>query len=98
MITIKDLFEKWDVNRQDVCEALNIPYRTLQNWLTGTRKCPEYIVLLLDEWMHHHCLPKSFDCHYCHNQVNEYWKKAEYWKQKFDESYEIEVISLSENE
>lgn len=64
MITIKDLFEYWDVTRQDVCSGLQIPYRTLQNWLTGTRKCPDYVVLLLDEWMSHHCVPRNMTLRY----------------------------------
>lgn len=64
MISIKDLFEYWDVTRQDVCSGLQIPYRTLQNWLTGARKCPDYVVLLLDEWMSHHCVPRKMTLRY----------------------------------
>lgn len=94
-ITIKDLFEYWDVTREDVSKGLNIPYRTLQNWLCGYRKCPDYIVLLLDEWMSHHCIPRNLDRHYCHVRMVEYVKKSEYWKQKFDERYDIEVGNLS---
>ena len=70
-LTIKSLFEYWDVTRQDVCESLNIPYRTLQNWLTGTRKCPEYMILLLDEWMSHHCLPRNITEKYIEMLDNE---------------------------
>ena len=71
MISIKDLFEYWDVTRQDVCSGLNIPYRTLQNWLTGTRKCPDYVVLLLDEWMAKHCIPRKITLRYIEKLENE---------------------------
>lgn len=98
MITIKDLFEFWDVSRDEICNSLNIPYRTLQNWLCNYRKCPDYIVLMLDEWMNHHCLPRNLDRHYCHKRMKEYWQKSEYWKQKFNERYDIEVNNLIESE
>lgn len=95
MITINELFEHWDVTRQDICESLNIPYRSLQNWLTGSRKCPDYVILLLDEWMSHHCIPRNVDSNYCYKAMKEYYKKSEYWRQK---AYELSDIEMSNNE
>ena len=54
-----------------MCSGLNIPYRTLQNWITGTRKCPDYVVLLLDEWMSDHCLPREITLRYIEKLENE---------------------------
>lgn len=59
MITINELFDTWDITRYDLCTALDIPYRTLQNWLCGYRKCPNYVIILLDEWMSNHCKLRS---------------------------------------
>ena len=32
---------------KEFSEYLEIPYRTLQNWETGVRKCPDYLVKLI---------------------------------------------------
>lgn len=99
MITIKDLFEYWDVSRQDVCSGLQIPYRTLQNWLTGARKCPDYVVLLLDEWMSHHFLPRKMTLRYI-DKLEQELSKGNVLLQDLQSQYydddDIEYISSDE--
>lgn len=31
----------------ELAKFFKIPYRTLQNWKAGTRKCPEYLIELM---------------------------------------------------
>jgi DNA-binding transcriptional regulator YiaG len=44
---IKELREKYGLSRKQFCEYFEIPYRTVQDWELGNRKCPEYIVKLI---------------------------------------------------
>jgi DNA-binding transcriptional regulator YiaG len=48
MTTIKDLREKANMTRQQFCDYFGIPYRTLQDWELGSRKCPEYVYKLIE--------------------------------------------------
>lgn len=43
----KDLLEKSGMNIKQFSEYFNIPYRTVQNWKIGDRKCPPYLVDLM---------------------------------------------------
>lgn len=95
MITIKELFEFWDVTRQDVCNGLNIPYRTLQNWLTNTRKCPDYVVLMLDEWMSNHCLPRNYDREYITKMISYHTKKYKMYSEIWNVMYRKEKEDLN---
>ena len=36
-------------SRREVCEWLEIPLRTLENWENGQRKCPIYVEKLIVE-------------------------------------------------
>lgn len=47
MEAIKDIREKTGMNLTDFSKALNIPYRTLQDWEAGRRSCPEYVAELV---------------------------------------------------
>lgn len=45
---IKDLRIKTHMNRVQFAEYLKIPYRTIQDWELNTRKCPDYIIELIE--------------------------------------------------
>lgn len=46
---IKSARLKRGFSRREVCEWLEIPLRTLENWETGQRKCPVYVENLIIE-------------------------------------------------
>lgn len=48
-MTIKEARESKGMSRKEVCEWLDIPYRTLQNWEVGCRECPEWAERLIVE-------------------------------------------------
>lgn len=45
---IKALREKYNLSRKQFIEMFDIPYRTLQDWELGSRKCPEYLFKLIE--------------------------------------------------
>ena len=45
---IKTLREKYNLSRKQFTEMFEIPYRTLQDWELGNRKCPEYLLKLIE--------------------------------------------------
>lgn len=47
-IEIKNLREETGMNRTEFCEYFNIPYRTVQDWESGRRVMPEYVLRLLE--------------------------------------------------
>lgn len=47
-MTIKSLQERSGMSLADFSRYLNIPYRTLQHWAHETRKCPQYLVDLIE--------------------------------------------------
>lgn len=36
------------MSRKQFCEYFNIPYRTVQDWESGVRKCSEYLIDLME--------------------------------------------------
>lgn len=46
-MTFKDLRQASGMNKTEFATYFNIPYRTVQNWELGTRKCPEYMLDLM---------------------------------------------------
>ena len=44
---IKRLRESTGMNRKEFCEYFGIPYITVTEWERGTRKMPDYVLLLL---------------------------------------------------
>ena len=48
MDNIKDLRERYQLTRQQFCEAFSIPYRTLQSWELGARSCPLYVFRMME--------------------------------------------------
>lgn len=47
-MTIADLREASGMNIKAFAEYLHIPYRTIQNWLSGEREAPPYLVELIE--------------------------------------------------
>ena len=41
--------EKYNLTRADIEEKYNIPKKTLYNWENGLRKCPDYVINLLEK-------------------------------------------------
>lgn len=46
-MTIKELRIKSGMERKAFAEYFNIPYRTLQDWELENRKCPDYVIALI---------------------------------------------------
>lgn len=46
-MTFKDLRQRSGMNLTQFSEYFHIPYRTIQHWEAGTRKCPEYLLELM---------------------------------------------------
>lgn len=44
---IKTLIERSGMNLTEFGKYFKIPYRTLQHWVHGERKCPEYLLELM---------------------------------------------------
>ena len=44
---IKLLREKYGLTRKQLCDALEIPYRTVQAWELGDRSCPVYTYMMI---------------------------------------------------
>ena len=45
---IKALREKYKLTRKEFTELFEIPYRTVQDWELGNRKCPNYLIKLIE--------------------------------------------------
>lgn len=50
---IKEARLKLSLTQQQLAELTGIPYRTLQNWEGGQRKCPEYVEKLVIFFLEH---------------------------------------------
>lgn len=44
---INEIFKHSGMNGVELAKYFNIPYRTVQNWKAGARKCPEYLIDLM---------------------------------------------------
>ncbi len=47
-VTIKEMQEKSGMNIKQFSEYFKLNYRTVQHWEYGTRKCPEYLIELIE--------------------------------------------------
>ena len=47
-MTIKELREAAGMSRPKFAEYFRIPYRTVQDWELGNRKCPQYLLDLME--------------------------------------------------
>lgn len=46
--TIKSFVIASGLSQRAFAEALGIPLRTIENWCSGARKCPDYVVNLVE--------------------------------------------------
>lgn len=44
---------KYELTQHQLSEITGIPFRTIQNWEGGQRKCPEYVERLLLFYLEH---------------------------------------------
>lgn len=47
-MTIKELREYSGMTRTEFAKYFEIPYRTVQDWELGNRKCPDYLIKLIE--------------------------------------------------
>ena len=45
---VKRLRERFGLTRDQFCDAFCIPYRTLQSWELGVRRCPLYVFRMME--------------------------------------------------
>lgn len=50
---MKELRKKYGLTQKRLSEITGIPYRTIQNWEGGQRKCPPYILDLVSFKLSH---------------------------------------------
>lgn len=48
MITFRELREQSGMTRTQFSEYFGIPYRTIQDWELGNRKCLDYVLKLME--------------------------------------------------
>jgi len=51
MKEILELRQQYGLSRKELCEMLEIPYRTLQDWELGNAKCPPYVFRLIAHYL-----------------------------------------------
>lgn len=44
----KDILKQSGMNMKQYSEYFKIPYRTVQDWKSGVRKCPAYLLELME--------------------------------------------------
>ncbi len=47
-MTFKELRETSGMTRPEFAKYFDIPYRTVQSWELGERKCPDYVLKLIE--------------------------------------------------
>ena len=52
-MTIKELRIASGMTQQQFAELLHIPKRSIENWETGTRQCPDYVNRLIEYYLLH---------------------------------------------
>ena len=58
-MTFKELREESGMTRSQFAEYFGIPYRTIQDWELGNRKCNDYILNLMEYKLNHEGLIRS---------------------------------------
>ena len=53
------LRESTGLSRKDFCNLVGIPYRTMTEWELGNRHAPEYVLRLLEYYLHSQGLIKK---------------------------------------
>lgn len=46
-MTFNELLQSSGMKMTEFCKYFGIPYRTVQNWKAGVRKCPAYVLELM---------------------------------------------------
>jgi DNA-binding transcriptional regulator YiaG len=46
---------KYNLTQAQLCRITGIPTRTIQNWESGQRKCPDYVLDLIEYKLMHEC-------------------------------------------
>lgn len=44
---LKELMNKYSMNIKGISDYFDIPYKTVQKWCSGERKCPEYVINMM---------------------------------------------------
>ena len=57
--TLGELRHKAGLSRKEFCETFGIPYRTIQDWELGNRKCPDYLIGLIEYKLIHEGLIRA---------------------------------------
>lgn len=45
---VKNLRDRYGLTREQFCDVFCIPYRTLQSWELGVRRCPLYVLRMME--------------------------------------------------
>lgn len=53
VFTIKEICENYKITQSTLARRFNIPLRTVQDWHSGRRKPPEYLVDMIVELLDH---------------------------------------------
>ena len=53
MNEIKRLMSEYGLTIKALSDKFGIPYRTVQNWHSGTSKCPDYTARMIKELLDH---------------------------------------------
>lgn len=48
-MTIKEICEKYGLSQTALAKRFGIPIRTVQDWYSGRRNPPDYVVRMMDE-------------------------------------------------
>lgn len=48
-MTVKEICEKYGMRQTELSRRFNIPLRTVQDWHSGKRIPPEYVVQMIEE-------------------------------------------------
>ena len=57
--SIRSLIAASGMTQKAFAECLSIPLRTVENWVSGARKCPEYVISLIEYKLVHEKLIKK---------------------------------------
>lgn len=52
-MTLKEMRLERGLSQAKIAKELDIPLRTWQSWELGERKCPEYVVRLIEYYLIH---------------------------------------------
>lgn len=52
-MTIRNLITASGMTQRSFAEYFRIPLRSIENWCTGSRSCPEYLIDLIEYKLRH---------------------------------------------